>query len=86
MLHKPDETLDALIRAEKERVAQEIFEEAWDSAATEGIEPQILAEQAITLLLKRLHKSDGEQALAQLIDALPDKLASGHFLPHRILQ
>lgn len=86
MLHEPDENLDALIRAEKERVAQEIFHEAWDNASTEGIEPQILAEQAIALLLKRLHETDGEQALVQLIGALPDKLASGHFLPQRVLQ
>lgn len=86
MLLEQSENLDALILAEKERVAQELIEEAWDNAVREGIEPAILAEQAITFALTQLGLSSDEATVGDLIDSLPDRLTSGHFLAHRSLQ
>ena len=78
--------LDALILEEKKRVAVEFFNEAWSSAAAEGIEPQILAESALSNALTRLTEAEGDAPVSHLVDALPDRLAWGHFLPNRSIQ
>lgn len=86
MLHETPENLDALIREEKHRVAVEFFQEAWNSAIQEGIEPAILADSGLTTMLTQLHDHDGENAVEELISSLSDKLESGHFDANRKLQ
>ncbi|MGI9353888.1 MAG: hypothetical protein ACR2PF_01790 [Rhizobiaceae bacterium] len=86
MLLEQTENLEELILAEKERVAQELIEEAWANAVQEGIEPAILAEQAITFALTQLGLTGGEEAVREIVDSLPDRVASGHFLAQRVLQ
>ena len=86
MLHETPENLDALIREEKHRVAVEFFQDAWNSAVREGIEPSILAESGLTTVLTQLHGQDGERAVEELISGLYDRLESGHFDADRKLQ
>ncbi len=86
MLLEQSENLDELILAEKERVAPELIEEAWENALQEGIEPAILADQAITFALTQLGLSSNEATVRDLVDSLPDRVTSGHFLAHRSLQ
>ena len=86
MLLEQTENLEELILAEKERVAQELIEEAWANAVQEGIEPAILAEQAIAFALTQLGLTGGEEAVREIVDGLPDRVASGHFLAQRVLQ
>jgi hypothetical protein len=86
MLRETPDNLDALIREEKQRVAAEFIEEAWNSAMQEGIEPSILAESGLTTLLKKLHAHDGDNAVVQLIEALPDRLDCGEFDAQRVIQ
>lgn len=86
MLHGNTDNLDALIREEKEKVAQELFQEAWNSALQEGIEPSILAESAIVSALTHLQQSEGESAVSELVESLPSRMDSGHFCPNRVLQ
>ena len=86
MLRETPDNLDALIREEKQRVAAEFIEEAWNSAMQEGIEPSILAESGLIALLTKLHAHDGEHAVAELIEALPERLNCGEFDPNRVIQ
>ncbi len=86
MLLEQTENLEELILAEKERVAHELFEEAWANASQEGIEPAILAEQAISFALTQLGLSNGEDKVHELVQQLPDRVTSGHFLVDRVLQ
>ncbi|MDD9910937.1 MAG: hypothetical protein OXR62_14760 [Ahrensia sp.] len=86
MLLEQSKELDELILAEKRRVAQELFEEAWDHAQREGIEPSILADQAISIALRRLCSLSGESNVNELVAALPDRVKCGHFLVDRVLQ
>lgn len=78
--------LDRLINEEKRRVALEFFQDAWNSAVEEGIEPSILAESALLTAFTQLHTSDGEEPVRALLQTLPDRLESGHFDAQRVIQ
>ena len=86
MLQENSDSLDALIREEKHRVAAEFIQEAWYSALHEGIEPSILAESGLVTILTKLNASDGEHVLEDLIDSLRGRFESGHFDAARSLQ
>lgn len=86
MLQENSDNLDALIREEKHRVALEFFQDAWNSAIQEGIEPSILAESAIVNALTNLSTAEGDGPVAALITDLPDRNESGHFIADRRLQ
>lgn len=86
MILESDDNLDALIREEKQRVASHFLHEAWDSALEEGIEPNILADSAVDVALTRLFTEAGEDSVRSMIEALSDRLASGHFDATRVLQ
>lgn len=80
------DNLDTLIREEKHRVALEIFQDAWANACQEGIEASIVAETALLAALSELQHADGNGAVSDLIDSLPNRLECGHFDPDRTLQ
>ena len=86
MLQNSVDELDALIEEEKKRVAQEYFQDAWSSAVQEGIEPAILAESAIFAIMRQLGETEGDAAVSELIDALPDLQECGQFLTDKKLQ
>ncbi len=86
MLHETPENLDALIREEKQRVAVEFIQEAWNSALREGIEPSILADSGLRAILTQFYAHDGEKAVVELIDGLSEKLRCGQFDANRVLQ
>lgn len=86
MLQPTYDKLDQLILEEKKRVALEFFAEAWSNAVDEGIEPTILAEQALYTALSRLSDEASEKAASDLVQELPHQLESGHFLRNRSLQ
>ena len=86
MLLESDKNLEKLIEEEKQRVALEFFQDAWESAVREGIEASILAESAIVTALTKLQTVVGESGVSDVVDALPDRIASGHFDENRCLQ
>ena len=86
MLRETPDNLDALIREEKQRVAAEFIEEAWNQALQEGIEPAIMAESGLIALLTKFHAHDGENAVGQLIEELPERLDCGEFDANRVIQ
>ena len=86
MLASSTDDLDRLLREEKCRVALEFFQDAWDAALEEGIEPAILADMALTTALTGLGSAHGQEVVEQVVRELSDKQASGHFIADRTLQ
>ncbi len=86
MLLESADNLDNLIQEEKHKVALEFFQDAWNNAVEEGIEPSILAESALMTALTQLQSSEGSTTVEKLVDSLPDRLESGHFDGTRSLQ
>ncbi len=86
MFHETSDDLDSLIREEKHRVALEFFHEAWASAVQEGIETSILAESVLRTALMNLGAVEGENAVADIVSRLPERLESGDFVMNRSLQ
>ena len=78
--------LDEMIAREKKLVAIEYQNEAWAEGASEGIEPEILAEAAFTTALTELIREAGEDCALDLIEKMREQIISGAFLDNRILQ
>jgi hypothetical protein len=78
--------IDDLIVHEKMQAALDYQTEAWADGRADGIEPEIIAEAAISFAMKetiRLHGEDGAEAL---LETLRQRILSGEFSPPRTLQ
>jgi hypothetical protein len=75
--------IDAIIREEKRLEAAENHGEAWAEAISAGIEPEIVAEAALTTALAELVKSLGENGAVELLDRIRDRTVAGEFQPNR---
>lgn len=84
-LHTPDE-LDELIIQEKLQVALELQHDAWAESTADGIEPEIIADAAISTAIRETVRVLGEDQAEALIDSLRERILAGEFSPERILQ
>lgn len=73
--------LDALMREEKRLTALESQTEAWADGLSAGIEPELIAEVALTTALTELLRSCGEDAAVALVDRMRERIVSGEFTP-----
>ena len=73
--------LDALVREEKRLTAVENHNEAWAEGLSAGIEPEIIAEAALTTALAELLRASGEPAALSLIERMRDCVLAGEFAP-----
>jgi hypothetical protein len=73
--------LDALVREEKRLTAVENHSEAWAEGLSAGIEPEIIAEAAMTTALAELLRASGEPAVLSLIERMRDRVMAGEFEP-----
>jgi hypothetical protein len=73
--------LDALVREEKRLTAVENHSEAWAEGLSAGIEPEIIAEAAMTTALAELLRASGEPAVLALIERMRDRVVAGEFEP-----
>jgi len=73
--------LDALVREEKRLTAVENHSEAWAEGLSAGIEPEIIAEAAMTTALTELLRASGEPAVLSLIERMRDRVMAGEFEP-----
>ena len=76
--------LDALVREEKRLTAVESLTEAWADSISAGIEPEIVAEAALTTAFSEFLRSNGEEAALSLLDSMREKVIAGDFEPHRM--
>ncbi len=74
--------IDALVREEKRLTAIESHSEAWAEGRSAGIEPEIIAEAALTTTFLELFRTNGEMAALSLIDRMRDKVVAGEFEDH----
>ena len=75
--------LDALVREEKRLTAVESHNEAWAEGLSAGIEPEIIAEAALTTALGELLRTSGEPVALALIERMRERVAAGEFAPEQ---
>ena len=76
--------LDALVREEKRLTAIESHTEAWADSISAGIEPDIIAEAALSTAFSEFLRSNGEEAALSLLDKIREKVVAGDFEPERV--
>jgi hypothetical protein len=73
--------LDALMREEKRLTALESQTEAWADGLSAGIEPEIIAEVALSTAFTELLRACGEDAAVALVDRMRERIINGEFAP-----
>ncbi len=76
--------LDALVREEKRLTAVESHNEAWAEGLSAGIEPEIIAEAALTTALGELLRMSGEPTALALIERMRERVVAGEFAPEQL--
>jgi hypothetical protein len=79
---------DALIEKDREerQLALEYIAEAWNTAEDDGVEANALAHASLFAALTTMVHAYGEEAAADLIASLPDRIRSGEYNLTRSLQ
>lgn len=72
--------------AEKKSVALTCITEAWETALAEGVDAEIIAHAALFTALSDLISTYGEEAVAALVERLPDRVRTGEFTLDRLVQ
>ena len=75
--------IDDMIVHEKMQAALEYQNEAWADGMADGIEPEIIAEAALTTALGELLRASGEPATLALIERMRDRVIAGEFAPEQ---
>jgi len=82
-MHMTVADIEALIEEEKRTTCAECHGAAWAEGLLAGIEPEIIAEAALTTALSELGKDGGEEKLLELLDTMRRRVLLGDFLPQR---
>ncbi|MFT4325836.1 hypothetical protein [Candidatus Liberibacter solanacearum] len=78
--------LDTLLLHEKMQAAIEYQNEAWAGGMADGIEPEIIANAAITQAIRETVRLHGEEKVELLINSLISRMLAGEFSPERVIQ
>lgn len=68
------------------QLALEYLAEAWNCAEEDGLESASLAHASLFAALATLVRLHGDEATADLIEQLPDRIRSGEYNLDRVLQ
>lgn len=68
------------------QIALEYLAEAWNSAEEDGLEPAALAHASLFAALATFVRLHGDEATADLMESLPDRIRTGEYNLERILQ
>lgn len=71
---------------EERQVALEYVAEAWNTAEDDGVSSQALAHASLFAAITSMVEHHGEQATADLIQSLPDRIRHGEYNLMRSLQ
>jgi len=82
-MHQGLGDIDALIREEMRMTSAESHGEAWAEGLSAGIEPEIIAEAALSTAFAELVRSSGEHVALALLDRMREKVAAGEFQAER---
>ena len=77
----PFGVVDSMIEEEHEerQLALEYLAEAWNTAEEEGVESQALAHASLFAALATLVRTYGEEATAELVAGLPNRIRAGEY-------
>lgn len=78
--------IDELILEEKKSIAIEYFQNAWEAASEEGLEPHLMAETFVQQALLSLVNADGDAAANSVIDGIRAMEVNGEFLLNKTIQ
>ncbi|AGA65130.1 hypothetical protein B488_11380 [Liberibacter crescens BT-1] len=78
--------LNTMIIHEKMQAAIEYQNEAWAGGMADGIEPEIIANAAITQAIRETVRIHGEDEAEALLNSLLTRILAGEFSPERTLQ
>lgn len=81
-----DSKIDDNCIAEKKRLALTYLTEAWEEAASAGVDSEILAHAAMFRAFSDLIETYGEEAVAGLANTLPDRIRAFEFSLNRVVQ
>ncbi len=73
--------IDAMIREEKRLSAIESQTETWAEGLSSGIEPEILADAALSTAFSELLRTCSEETALVLIDRIRERIIAGEFEP-----
>ncbi len=86
-LFPPAEGLGSMNRDDSERqLALEYLAEAWNTAEDDGVEDIALAHASLFAALATFVKLHGDEATAQLVALLPERIRMGEYNLERVLQ
>ena len=68
------------------RIALEYLAEAWNTAEEDGIEREPLAHASLFAALATFVRMHGDEATADLVEQLPERIRNGEYNLDRILQ
>lgn len=72
--------------AEARQEALEYLADAWSSAEEDGVKGEALAHAALFAAIATLVRDYGEEAVADIVDQLPDRIRQGEYSIDRSLQ
>jgi len=72
--------------SEERQIALEYLAEAWNTAEEDGVQSQALAYASLFAALATLVRQHGEDATADLVASLPDRIRAGEYNLERSLQ
>lgn len=81
MVNRASFDIDEVIREEKRLSALESQYETWADGLSAGIEPEILAEAALSAAFQELLRSGSEETALALIDRVRERIIGGEFDP-----
>jgi hypothetical protein len=74
------------VESEERQIALEYLAEAWNTAEEDGVQSQALAYASLFAALATLVRQHGEDATAELVAGLPDRIRAGEYNLDRSLQ
>jgi hypothetical protein len=83
MAHQGTPDLEEFIREEKRLSAIESQSETWADGLSAGIEPEILAEAALSTAFRELLRGASEETAIALVDRMRERIIAGEFGPDR---
>jgi hypothetical protein len=78
--------IDDMIVHEKMQAALEYQNEAWADGMADGIEPEIIADAAIALVMRETIRMHGENGAEAMLESLRTRMLAGEFSPLRTVQ
>jgi hypothetical protein len=76
-----DFTPPDLSEEDQKRLALSMFLDLWDEALDRGVQPEVLATTAIFAALTDMVDLYGEEAVADMLAELPERVRTGEFTP-----